>query len=79
MLALRPEHTQVPGRLVAGASEPVRHVRVELGCLADAANEVVVAEHEPHRAGKNEQPIVSFVRLGTGSLFVRAGVEPPVL
>lgn len=64
------EDAQHLGRLVAGGPEPVRHLGVELGCFADAEDEVLVAEHEPHLSRQDVQPLEAvvgaWVRLGLG-------------
>src|SRR4051794_41754695 len=47
------EDAQDLGGGVPGTAEPVRELGVELGCFADAKDEVLVAEDEPHSAGEH--------------------------
>ena len=49
-----------------GAAEPVRNARVELGRLARAQHQVVLAEHEPQLAAEDVQPLVALVHLQVG-------------
>ena len=61
-LAGAAEDAEHLGRALAGAAEPVRHLGVELGRLADAQDEVLVAEDEPHPAGQHVEPLEPVVR-----------------
>lgn len=65
------EDAQHLGRSVAGGPEPVGHLSVELGCLAGAEDEVLVAEHQPHLSGQHVQPLEPVVgargRFGLGA------------
>jgi hypothetical protein len=53
---------------VAGACEPVRHLGLEVGCLANAQDQVLVAHDEPHAAGQHLEPFeaVSGAEVGLG-------------
>ena len=60
-LAGASEDAEHLGGAVAGAAEPVRHLGVELGCLADTEDQILVAEHEPHPAGEDVEPLEPVV------------------
>ena len=62
-----------PRPALARAAEPVRHAGVELGDLAGAEHEVVVAEDQAHPAGQDVQPLVPLVRLGSAARLRRPG------
>ena len=49
--------------MIAGCTEPVGNLRVELGDLAGLHREVVTAEQQPQLAAEHVQPFVSIVRL----------------
>ena len=49
------------GGAVAGAAEPVRHLGVELGCLADTEDQILVTQHEPHPAREDVEPLEALV------------------
>ena len=56
------EAEQLDG-LIAGCTEPVRYLGVELGDLAGLHREVVAAEQQPQLAAEYVQPFVPVVRL----------------
>ena len=61
-LTLRTEQAEDLGRLRPVAAEPVRDPGVELGHLARAEHQVVVAEDEPHPPGQDVEPLVALMR-----------------
>lgn len=61
-LALLAEHSQDLDRAVAGAPEPVRVPRVELGRLARAHDDVVLAQDHPQPTRQDVNPLVAAVR-----------------
>ena len=60
--AARAVNTQDLDRLVIRGTEPVRHAGIELGNLALAHCDVVLAQDEPHLPRQHVQPFVPFVR-----------------
>ena len=58
----RPKMLSTSAGSVAGAAEPVRHLGVELGRLADAEDQILVAQHEPHPPGQDVEPLEPVVR-----------------
>ena len=51
----------------SGGSEPVRHLGVELGCLADTEHEVLITEDQPHVAREDVEPLEPVVGAGSRS------------
>jgi len=49
------------------AADPVRHVRVELGDLAGAQHDVLVAEDESQATAQYAEPLVALGPTGAGS------------
>src|SRR6202022_4531419 len=56
--ALRAEQREEFDGLRAGAVEPMRHSRVELGHLARSQHQVVLAKHQPQLATEDIEPLI---------------------